>query len=301
MSKNVAGTTTQFVYDGLNPVQELQSGSASANLLTGLNLDEYFQRTDSAGARALLTDALGSTWGLADSSGTVQSGYSYQPFGSTTPSGATSANPYQYTGRENDSGAGPFDGDLYYNRARYYSPVLQRFMSQDPIGFAGGDTNLYAYVANSPINLSDPLGLQVPPALIDEGSQLAEEYGPEIDADIEGAVQATESEADTLWDKTVDYFSKAKQTQLNQGLGRSAENATCPLKNTTRIPSLNNTASYRVPDVLDKVNKIIGDTKNVQYQAMTPQLQDYIDWANENGYTFQLTVSINTTWRGAVS
>jgi YD repeat-containing protein len=92
VSKAVAGTTTQLVYDGLNPVQELQSGSASANLLTGLNLDEYFQRTDSAGARDLLTDALGSTWGLADSSGTVQSGYSYQPFGSVTPSGTPGTN-----------------------------------------------------------------------------------------------------------------------------------------------------------------------------------------------------------------
>ena len=72
VSKSVAGNTTQFLYDGLNPVQELQSGSASANLLTGLNIDEYFQRTDSAGTRDLLTDALGSTWGLADSSGTLQ-------------------------------------------------------------------------------------------------------------------------------------------------------------------------------------------------------------------------------------
>ena len=161
VSKSVAGNTTQFLYDRLNPVQELQSGSASANLLTGLNLDEYFQRTDSAGTRDLLTDALGSTWGLADSSGTVQSGYSYQPFGSVTPSGTTGPNPYQYTGRENDSGAGPFEGDLYYNRARYYSPVLQRFMSQDPIGFGGGDTNLYGYVRNDPINWTDPLGLTV--------------------------------------------------------------------------------------------------------------------------------------------
>ena len=159
VSKSVAGNTTQFLYDGLNPVQELQSGSASANLLTGLNIDEYFQRTDSAGTRDLLTDALGSTWGLADSSGTLQSAYSYQPFGSVTPSGTTSTNPYQYTGRENDSGAGPFEGDLYYNRARYYSPVLQRFMSQDPLGFAGGDPNLYAYVYDDPVNLLDPRGL----------------------------------------------------------------------------------------------------------------------------------------------
>ncbi|HEV8574686.1 MAG TPA: RHS repeat-associated core domain-containing protein [Dehalococcoidia bacterium] len=46
-----------------------------------------------------------------------------------------------------------------YCRARYYHPGLQRFLSEDPIGFAGGDVNLYAYVSNNPTNYVDPLGL----------------------------------------------------------------------------------------------------------------------------------------------
>jgi RHS repeat-associated protein len=46
-----------------------------------------------------------------------------------------------------------------YCRARYYHPALQRFISEDPVGFAGGDTNLFSYVVNNPINLYDPLGL----------------------------------------------------------------------------------------------------------------------------------------------
>jgi RHS repeat-associated protein len=49
---------------------------------------------------------------------------------------------------------------LYYYRARYYHPRLQRFVSEDPIGFSGGDMNLYAYVENDPVNLADPWGLQ---------------------------------------------------------------------------------------------------------------------------------------------
>lgn len=56
---------------------------------------------------------------------------------------------------------------LYYNRARYYSPTLQRFISQDPIGFAGGDANLYRYVLNDPINIEDPLGLTQIPINVD--------------------------------------------------------------------------------------------------------------------------------------
>jgi len=34
--------------------------------------------------------------------------------------------------------------NLYYYRARYYNPTLQRFISEDPVGFAGGGPNLYA-------------------------------------------------------------------------------------------------------------------------------------------------------------
>jgi RHS repeat-associated protein len=63
-----------------------------------------------------------------------------------------SSNHFQFAGREND-GTG-----LYYYRARYYSPELQRFISEDPIGLAGG-LNFYAYVGNSPLNFVDELGL----------------------------------------------------------------------------------------------------------------------------------------------
>lgn len=57
----------------------------------------------------------------------------------------------QYTGREND-GAG-----LYYYRARYYDPLLKRFLSEDPIGIAGS-LNVYGYAGGNPVNLIDPTG-----------------------------------------------------------------------------------------------------------------------------------------------
>jgi hypothetical protein len=47
---------------------------------------------------------------------------------------------------------------MFY-RARWYSPELGRFISEDPIGFAGGDVNLYGYVKNKPIKRKDPFGL----------------------------------------------------------------------------------------------------------------------------------------------
>lgn len=59
-----------------------------------------------------------------------------------------------YTGREFDSETG-----LQYNRGRYYDATTGRWISQDPLGFSAGDSNLYRYVANSPTNGTDPSGL----------------------------------------------------------------------------------------------------------------------------------------------
>jgi len=188
-AKTINGTTTQFLYDGLNPVQELSGPTVTANLLTGLGIDEYFTRTDGVGTRNLLTDALGSILALADAAGAVQTEYTYEPFGATTASGAASTNSFQFTGREND-GTG-----LYYYRARYYSAGMQRFITEDPIlaptswpfrcsgqgvvrtvwvvpGMVNGEFPLtdptkitapYSYVSGNPLTFSDPLGLEKDP------------------------------------------------------------------------------------------------------------------------------------------
>lgn len=154
-SKTVAGTTTQFLYDGVNPVQELAAGTPTANLLTGLGVDEYYTRTDAAGVRNYLTDALGSTMALADGSGTLQTSYTYEPFGALGTTGATTSNSFSFTAREAD-GTG-----LYFYRARYYDPMARRFISEDPIQFSGGDSNLHSYVRNNPLRWIDPEGLAI--------------------------------------------------------------------------------------------------------------------------------------------
>ncbi|MDC8448224.1 MAG: hypothetical protein LV473_07690, partial [Nitrospira sp.] len=150
--KTINGTTTNFVYDRLNPVQETNGATVTANLLTRLGIDEYFTRTDSVGVRSLLPDALGSTVALGDGTGTLQTQYTYEPFGIVSQTGAASTSSYKFTGREDD-GTG-----LFSYRARYYQPQFQRFISEDPIGFAGGDTNLYAYAQNNPLSYNDPSG-----------------------------------------------------------------------------------------------------------------------------------------------
>jgi RHS repeat-associated protein len=109
-----------------------------------------------------LTDALGSTIKLADGSGSIQTEYTYEPFGSVTTSGSANGNTFGFTGREND-GTG-----LNYYRARYYDPELHRFTAEDPIRQSGG-LNLHRYANNAPTFFTDPMGWKPPEGFGPEG------------------------------------------------------------------------------------------------------------------------------------
>jgi RHS repeat-associated protein len=113
-------------------------------------IDSHLRQTNSAtGVSYFLGDHLGSTATLADVNGNVVEQITNDSFGT---SGGSARTRYAYSGRERD----PDTGLLYY-RARFYDPLVARFISEDPIGFVGG-INLYAYVSNNPIALRDPLG-----------------------------------------------------------------------------------------------------------------------------------------------
>lgn len=100
-----------------------------------------------------LADGSGNVPGLIDSgSGAVHASYSYTPFGRSDQAWQPGENRFRFASSEVDRLG------LYYFRARYYSPELRRFISEDPIGLAGG-VNPYMYAGNDPINQSDPTGL----------------------------------------------------------------------------------------------------------------------------------------------
>ncbi|WP_405895230.1 polymorphic toxin-type HINT domain-containing protein (plasmid) [Streptomyces sp. NBC_01527] len=150
-TRTVGGTTNKFLTDGSNPLLEQDSSGDTTATVATSGLDEFLTRTENGTTQIYLTDALGSVIGLANSDGTIATKYTYDPNGQPTVSGAASSNPYTFTGRENDG-----TGLLYY-RDRYYDPETGRFISQDPIGQAGG-TNLYQYALSSPTTYTDPTG-----------------------------------------------------------------------------------------------------------------------------------------------
>ena len=150
------GTQTWVVWDGQNPYADFDgSGTLKERYLYGPAIDALLARTDSSGTTAwYLTDRLGTVRDIASSAGTVIDHLSYDSFGGVL-SESTPANGdrFKFTGRELDSATGQ-----YYYRARWYTPVIGRFDSQDLIGFQSASTNFYVYVANIPTTYTDPTG-----------------------------------------------------------------------------------------------------------------------------------------------
>lgn len=101
-TKTIAGVKTDYLYDGLNFVQEKNGATVNANLLTGLGIDEVYRRTQGATSRDILPDALGSTVALADTTRALTTQYTYAPFGETAQAGAANNNTQKFTGREDD-------------------------------------------------------------------------------------------------------------------------------------------------------------------------------------------------------
>jgi RHS repeat-associated protein len=96
---------------------------------------------------------LGSVLDVTDSSANVQAHYEYDPYGQVTQTVGTLSSDLQYAGYYFHAPSG-----LNLTTFRAYSPTLGRWINRDPIEERGG-VNLYAYVENDPVDLTDPSGL----------------------------------------------------------------------------------------------------------------------------------------------
>ncbi len=155
----VGTSSTGFLYDGVQALVEVDTAGnpmAEYSFYPDLDHPHSVRLGGASGTKyAVATDGLGNVTGLISDADSVPNWYRYDPFGSIIDyqalAGATTRLGFQ---------AMPFDvvSGLSYARARYYDPVLGRFISEDPLGLAGG-INPYVFAGNDPVNESDPLGL----------------------------------------------------------------------------------------------------------------------------------------------
>lgn len=157
IGKKVNGVLMKgWLYDGIRPVAELDgAGNVTATFVyaSKTNAPDYMVKGGST--YRIVTDHLGSPRLVIDSvTGAVMQQIDYDEFGVIANDTNPGFQPFGFAGDLYDS-----DTKLTRFGARDYDAETGRWTAKDPILFAGGDTNLYGYVLNDPVNFVDPVGL----------------------------------------------------------------------------------------------------------------------------------------------
>lgn len=158
IGKKVNGTLVQgFLYqDQLKPIAELDGNNAIVSRFiyaTHVNVPDYMIKGGIT--YRIITDHLGSPRLVVNTTdGSIAQQMNFDEFGRVTLDSNPGFQPFGFAG-------GLYDRDTGLVRfgARDYDAVTGRWMSKDPIGFGGGDSNFYGYVINNPTMLVDPNGM----------------------------------------------------------------------------------------------------------------------------------------------
>jgi RHS repeat-associated core domain len=154
IAKKVNGTIVRrWLYDGqLTPVAEFDGNGALVSRLVGTH---YLLKGTST--YRLVKDHLGSPRLVVDvTTGAVVQRLDFDEWGRVLGDTAPGFQPLGFAGGIYDAETG-----LVRFGWRDYDPDAGRWTAKDPIGFAGGDGNLFAYVGNDPVNLLDPDGRRI--------------------------------------------------------------------------------------------------------------------------------------------
>ena len=154
-------TTTRFAYDRREIWADLTStNSLQTRYVRGEYLLELLARIASGTVAWILADRMGSVRDVVDNTGAVSDTITYDGYGNVeSEMNPMNGGQYKYDGYRYDSETGWLRPDP--SNGRYYETNTGRWLSADPLGFRGEDSNLFRYVANNPPNHFDPSGMKI--------------------------------------------------------------------------------------------------------------------------------------------
>jgi RHS repeat-associated protein len=253
----------------------------------GRGIDDIVMRTDGTNRQYFYKNGLGSVVAVANNSGNLLESYEYNlqgqvamfNGGGSSLTASSIGNDHLFTGRQLD----PETGDYYY-RARYYSPILGRFISRDPLSgaeFSQG-TNLYAYCRNNGVNGVDPTGMceedKEPEPEPEDPKPVDDE---DIDRELERIYLVLKDTNPNPITSPIAYYALMTSTQLDTSYGPYIK--TNFSYTGTKYPGLNGTmkgseinyigvgAGFAAGGIPKPVmNAIIGGWKSSQYSGQVP-------------------------------
>jgi len=190
IAKSEAGLLTLYIWDGMDIIATAHADGTLREYFTrGIGIagdvGSLVAETRFSGGTATTT-YLHSNWRgdvvmATDTSGAVVGEYAYTTFGEQLSSVGSFVPRFTFSSKERDSSG------LVYHGFRYYSPVLCRWISEDPIRESGG-VNLYQFCGNDPVNGIDPYGEFTLSEWKEIGGAFAEGFGKGIAAGVDGMI-----------------------------------------------------------------------------------------------------------------
>ena len=232
VGKRVNGTLVQaFLYgDSLRPVAELDGNGTlvSRFVYAGRHVPAYMIK--GGVSHRIITDQLDSVRLVVDSAtGAIVQRMDYDSFGNVLLDTNPGFQPFGFAG-------GLYDADTGLVRLgeRDYDSTTGRFTAKDPLGFIGGDPNLYAYVRNNPVNLIDPTGAAKDPNVA-AAEWVVDDITDVFEVDMVGQT-LTPKQRKKLYDKTnaIELLDEARRIAREKKSGRvrgfsTAKGAVCGL------------------------------------------------------------------------
>ena len=271
------GKHTTFLFHNGEILAECDGESAPIRRHVRGSSLSYVQTTFDSAYHTYHQDEQGSTAYITGQHKTAENCYQYDAFGNLTEKHEGIENRILYTGQQYDQETGQ-----YYLRARYYNPVVGRFLQEDI--YRGDGLNLYAYCANNPVMYYDPSGHQKCEGA--EQNKPPETQGNQV-GNGGGIPSGYYQDATGKWHRPDGCFASNAEVGLPSNSDHYL-NRPYIRQETIDAVNANTKVDYDTGQIYDSISRKWVDPSNVELGHTTGnEFAYYRDWAESQGMTQQ--------------